>query len=185
MRGACAAHAGCRSPRRSLEDSREVPLSFTAPACMAARCQTRVRTREGPPLRSVAGPVRACCPTRRATWCHSVASEASEESARAKLIDSVQLIEVLRGIDQATVLQIPPRALRALVGMTNCAGVSELGNTPGRVRWAQRGSVQGANGAGPSRARLRFSRPLRGLCELTLVEDCAVRTAHGSLRDGA
>jgi hypothetical protein len=34
------------------------------------------------------------------------------------------------GIDQVLVLQIPPPALRALVGMTACAGVSELGNTP-------------------------------------------------------
>jgi hypothetical protein len=40
----------------------------------------------------------------------------------------------MRGIGQVVFLQIPPRALRALVGMTLWTGVFELGNTPGRAR---------------------------------------------------
>jgi hypothetical protein len=50
--------------------------------------------------------------------CHSDASEASEESAEEKLVDSAPRIEFMRGIGQMIFLQIPPRALRALVEMT-------------------------------------------------------------------
>jgi hypothetical protein len=40
----------------------------------------------------------------------------------------------MRGIGQLIVQQIPPRALRALVGMTIWAGVLVLGSTPARER---------------------------------------------------
>jgi len=62
-----------------------------------------------------------------AASCHP---ERSEGSAKEKLIDSAQWIELTRGIGQVIVWQIPPRALRALVGMTPAAIVSKLDITP-------------------------------------------------------
>jgi hypothetical protein len=47
------------------------------------------------------------------------AKRESEESAGESLIDSAQWNDPVSGIDQVNVLQIPPRALRALVGMTS------------------------------------------------------------------
>jgi hypothetical protein len=79
---------------------------------------------------SSTGSERACCTIRESAKCHSEASGASEESANRKLSDSSQWIERTRGIRQVVLQQIPPRALRALVGMTVGKGVSESGNMP-------------------------------------------------------
>jgi hypothetical protein len=67
---------------------------------------------------------------REASFRSDPAQRESEESAKGKLIESARRIELVKGIGQLVVLQIPPRALRTLVGMTGCAADSEVGSTP-------------------------------------------------------